>query len=142
MTRYVLAINVDDERMRKDERFREYIELDMRRQIGDRLAELIPLDTQVTVQIHREERFSRHTRSTEIRYELDIYQHPNPFRSYALPPVPPPTGDRKAFIDALNLNPGDVTTRLVYADWLDEHGEPDEANRQRGMVTTPVTVDL
>ena len=76
MTRYVLAINVDDERMRKDERFREYI------------------------------------------------------------------GDRKAFIDALNLNPGDVTTRLVYADWLDEHGEPDEANRQRGMVTTPVTVDL
>jgi uncharacterized protein (TIGR02996 family) len=31
--------------------------------------------------------------------------------------------DEAAFLAALRANPADDTTRLVYADWLDEHGE-------------------
>lgn len=27
------------------------------------------------------------------------------------------------FIDAINANPDDLTTQLVYADWLDERGD-------------------
>lgn len=30
----------------------------------------------------------------------------------------------QAFIDAINANPGDLTLQLVYADWLDEQGDP------------------
>src|SRR6188472_327361 len=36
-----------------------------------------------------------------------------------------------AFLKALADNEDDTTTRLVYADWLDEHGEHEEADRQR-----------
>ena len=32
--------------------------------------------------------------------------------------------DEQAFLNALKANPADDTTRLVYADWLDEHGDP------------------
>src|SRR5688500_14989487 len=32
-----------------------------------------------------------------------------------------------AFLDALRDDPDDDTTRLVYADWLDEHGECERA---------------
>jgi len=39
--------------------------------------------------------------------------------------------EKKAFLDAIKLNPVEITIRLVYADWLDEHGEHDEADRQR-----------
>jgi uncharacterized protein (TIGR02996 family) len=39
--------------------------------------------------------------------------------------------ERDAFLAALAANEDDVTTRLVYADWLDEHGEHEEADRQR-----------
>ena len=39
--------------------------------------------------------------------------------------------ERKTFLDALNKNEDDITTRLVYADWLDEQGEHDEADRMR-----------
>lgn len=39
--------------------------------------------------------------------------------------------ERSAFLNALAANEDDETTRLVYADWLDEHGEHDEAARQR-----------
>lgn len=35
--------------------------------------------------------------------------------------------DRDAFIRAICEAPGDDTPRLVYADWLDEHGEPERA---------------
>jgi uncharacterized protein (TIGR02996 family) len=35
------------------------------------------------------------------------------------------------FLKRLATNPDDTTTRLVYADWLDEHGEHEEADRQR-----------
>jgi uncharacterized protein (TIGR02996 family) len=37
----------------------------------------------------------------------------------------------EAFLKALADNEDDLTTRLVYADWLDEHGEHEEADRQR-----------
>ena len=39
--------------------------------------------------------------------------------------------ERKAFEKALKKNEDDTTTRLVYADWLDEQGEHEEADRQR-----------
>jgi uncharacterized protein (TIGR02996 family) len=32
-----------------------------------------------------------------------------------------------AFFDALRADPGDDTTRMVLADWLDDHGEPERA---------------
>ena len=38
---------------------------------------------------------------------------------------------RDAFLKALADNEDDSTTRLVYADWLDEQGEHEEADRQR-----------
>jgi len=39
--------------------------------------------------------------------------------------------ERKAFLKLLAKNEDDTTTRLVFADWLDEHGEHEEADRQR-----------
>jgi uncharacterized protein (TIGR02996 family) len=38
---------------------------------------------------------------------------------------------RDAFLRALAENEDDTSTRLVFADWLDEQGEHDEADRQR-----------
>jgi uncharacterized protein (TIGR02996 family) len=38
---------------------------------------------------------------------------------------------RLRFLEALAINEDDVTTRLVFADWLDERGEHEEADRQR-----------
>ncbi len=35
--------------------------------------------------------------------------------------------DRAAFLRAIADNPDDDLPRLVYADWLDEHGEPERA---------------
>jgi uncharacterized protein (TIGR02996 family) len=39
--------------------------------------------------------------------------------------------DREPFLKALAKNEDDVLTRMVYADWLDEQGEHEEADRQR-----------
>ena len=39
--------------------------------------------------------------------------------------------ERDAFLRALAENEDDTPTRLVYADWLDERGEHEEADRQR-----------
>lgn len=39
--------------------------------------------------------------------------------------------ERQAFEAALKENPEDWTTRLIYADWLDEHDMPEESDRQR-----------
>jgi uncharacterized protein (TIGR02996 family) len=39
--------------------------------------------------------------------------------------------ERDAFLKALDDNEDDTLTRRVYADWLDENGEYDEADRQR-----------
>jgi uncharacterized protein (TIGR02996 family) len=38
---------------------------------------------------------------------------------------------RDAFLKALAENEDDTSTRLVYANWLDERGEHEEADRQR-----------
>ena len=42
--------------------------------------------------------------------------------------------EREAFLKSLADKPDDVTTRLVYADWLDEQGEHEEADWQRKWV--------
>lgn len=39
--------------------------------------------------------------------------------------------DREAFLKALKEDEDDETTRLVFADWLEERGEVEEAERQR-----------
>jgi uncharacterized protein (TIGR02996 family) len=39
--------------------------------------------------------------------------------------------ERDAFLKALAENEDDTMTRLVYADWLEERGEHEEADRQR-----------
>lgn len=41
-----------------------------------------------------------------------------------------------ALLRAILLNPADDVARLVYADWLDEHDEPREAEIQRWMART------
>jgi uncharacterized protein (TIGR02996 family) len=44
------------------------------------------------------------------------------------PPPPPPFSDQDvAFVQAIAETPDDDTPRLVYADWLDEHGDPQRA---------------
>src|SRR5262245_31666860 len=35
--------------------------------------------------------------------------------------------DHEAFLSAILESPDDDAPRLVYADWLDEHGDPDRA---------------
>jgi uncharacterized protein (TIGR02996 family) len=40
-------------------------------------------------------------------------------------------GTEKSFRATIRANPLDATTRLVYADWLDDHGNPVDAARQR-----------
>jgi uncharacterized protein (TIGR02996 family) len=35
--------------------------------------------------------------------------------------------DREAFLRAIRAHPDDDTPRLIYADWLDEHGDPAQA---------------
>lgn len=35
------------------------------------------------------------------------------------------TGDERAFLDAINDNPNCMTTRLAFADWLQEHDRPE-----------------
>jgi uncharacterized protein (TIGR02996 family) len=39
--------------------------------------------------------------------------------------------ERAAFFRALAADEDDAATRLVYSDWLEENGEPEEADRQR-----------
>lgn len=41
--------------------------------------------------------------------------------------------DEAEFLRQLEATPGDETLRLVYADWLQDHGRGDEAARQRKM---------
>ncbi len=43
----------------------------------------------------------------------------------------PDEQQRLGFLKALAQNEDETTTRLVYADWLDERGEHEEADRQR-----------
>jgi uncharacterized protein (TIGR02996 family) len=39
--------------------------------------------------------------------------------------------EQDKFLKALAASEDDTTTRMVYADWLDDHGEHEEADRQR-----------
>lgn len=39
--------------------------------------------------------------------------------------------ERDCFLKALKENEDDISTRLLYADWLDDQGEHEEADRQR-----------
>lgn len=41
--------------------------------------------------------------------------------------------DRQAFLNAIDADPLNYLPRYVYADWLDEHGEHEEATRQRAF---------
>lgn len=41
------------------------------------------------------------------------------------------TKEKAAFLAAIKENPRDLVTRKVFADWLDEHDEPEEADLQR-----------
>ncbi|MBM3981265.1 MAG: TIGR02996 domain-containing protein [Planctomycetes bacterium] len=49
--------------------------------------------------------------------------------------------DETAFLDALKANLADDTTRLVYADWLDEHNEPAKAEYLRLVTRLPLVDD-
>ncbi len=40
---------------------------------------------------------------------------------------------KQEFLDALARNPFDVDTLLVFADWLQEHGEDDTPYRRRAV---------
>ena len=42
--------------------------------------------------------------------------------------------DRHAFLAAIKAHPDDDTPRLVFADWLDEHGEPERAELVRADI--------
>jgi uncharacterized protein (TIGR02996 family) len=42
--------------------------------------------------------------------------------------------ERNAFLKAIEADPLDEVRRLVFADWLQENGEEDEADRQRAWV--------
>jgi uncharacterized protein (TIGR02996 family) len=44
------------------------------------------------------------------------------------------TGDESAFLAAIRATPEDQAPRGAYADWLDEHDRPEEADRQRRHV--------
>ncbi|MBN9122734.1 MAG: TIGR02996 domain-containing protein [Planctomycetes bacterium] len=45
--------------------------------------------------------------------------------------------EESAFLAALKANPADDLTRLVYADWLDERGEPAKAEYLRLITSVP-----
>lgn len=41
--------------------------------------------------------------------------------------------EQRAFLAAIKAEPENYLHRQVYADWLDEHDTPEEANRQRAF---------
>lgn len=44
---------------------------------------------------------------------------------------------RRAFVRDIAARPADDAPRLIYADWLEDHGEPERANVIRQMVRHP-----
>lgn len=52
-------------------------------------------------------------------------------------------GDEGAFLSAITAAPADRAQRLIYADWLDEHGHPDRAEYLRllGRMNEPSVLD-
>ena len=51
--------------------------------------------------------------------------------AYLLPDMP---ADERALVATIQVDPDDDAPRLVYADWLDEHGDPDRAELLRVRV--------
>jgi uncharacterized protein (TIGR02996 family) len=49
--------------------------------------------------------------------------------------------DEAAFLRAIQANPTDGVAYLVYADWLDEHGEPERAAFLRSFARSPKDVE-
>jgi uncharacterized protein (TIGR02996 family) len=47
----------------------------------------------------------------------------------------PDMDEQKAFLAEIALNPDDETPHRIYADWLEEHGELDEAEKHRQWTT-------
>ena len=47
-----------------------------------------------------------------------------------------------AFLEMLRTTPADDTARLVYADWLDDHGRAQEAEYLRLAVTLTLSCDV
>src|SRR5262245_7056377 len=45
-----------------------------------------------------------------------------------------PMSAEQGFLDAIIAEPGDDALRLIYADWLDDHGQPDRAQFIRVQV--------
>jgi uncharacterized protein (TIGR02996 family) len=43
----------------------------------------------------------------------------------------PPRPEVLAFLEDIKEHPDDDTPRLVLADWLEDHGDPDRANKWR-----------
>lgn len=39
--------------------------------------------------------------------------------------------EKELLLEAIDAEPGEPMHRQIYADWLDDHGEHDEADRQR-----------
>jgi len=54
-----------------------------------------------------------------------------------MPAFPPISDTERALLRAVVAAPGDDAPRLVYADWLDEHNQPDRALVIRRMVAVP-----
>ena len=50
--------------------------------------------------------------------------------------MPTPLDERLAFQLAIGADRYDQVTRLVFADWLDEHDSPEEAQKQRAWTVT------
>jgi uncharacterized protein (TIGR02996 family) len=50
----------------------------------------------------------------------------------------PKAAERQPFLAAIRANPEDDLTRLVYADWLEENGEPDRAYLIRWQISNGV----
>lgn len=44
--------------------------------------------------------------------------------------------ERQEFLDKINENPLDGVARDIFADWLDDQGEHEEANRQRAYIAS------
>ena len=49
--------------------------------------------------------------------------------------TPEVSAEERSLLDPINENPLDDGRRKVYADWLDEHDRPEEADEQRRWVT-------
>ena len=52
------------------------------------------------------------------------------------------SGEREAFMSAILATPDDDTPRLVFADWLDEHGTTDEDRAHAPLIRAQCRLEL